>query len=63
MFLVINRTGCFAISDQPTRVVPGAGATQGVEGGLPGTLLYMGVRLGQWHACPVILTQDSFLHS
>lgn len=46
MFLVIDRTGCFAISDQPTRVVPGAGATQGIEGGLPGTLLYMGVRLG-----------------
>ncbi|KAN0124617.1 hypothetical protein V8E53_015746 [Lactarius tabidus] len=41
--VVFNRTSCFAISDQPTRVVLAAGTTQESEGSVPGTLFHMGL--------------------
>ena len=50
IFLVVNRTGCFAVSDQPTRVVPVAGVTQESEVKLPGAFFHVGVSLELWRA-------------
>ncbi|KAN0128874.1 hypothetical protein V8E53_013247 [Lactarius tabidus] len=42
IFVVVNRTGCFAISDQPPLVVL-ASATQGSEVKVPGAFFHMGL--------------------
>ena len=50
IFLVVDRTGCFAVSDQPTRVVPAVGVNQDNEVKFPGAFFHIGVSLGLWCA-------------
>ena len=61
VFLLVKRSGCFAISDQPTlneatlaRVVQGFPAMEGHFA------YHIGVRLELWRACLVILTYFLF---
>jgi len=62
LFLIAKRGGCFAISDQPTiDEVQAASALQGVSA-VPVLIAYhMGVRLGLWRACLIMLIPDFFL--
>jgi hypothetical protein len=57
MFLISNRGGCFAISDQPNldeeTIAKLANGFTGVQGHFA---YHVGVRLELWRACLVILT-------
>jgi len=56
LFLITKRNACFAISDELTfTVLPAA------SGVLVPIAYHVGVRLGLWRACLVILTRDLFL--
>ena len=57
LFLAVERTGCFAITDQLT-VAQAASAAQGASTGRVPFAYHLGVRLGLWRACLIILTQD-----
>ncbi len=64
LFVVVKRTGCFAISDPPTvRVVYATSAAPGISVTQAPFAYHLGVRLGLWRACLVILTYDFFLVS
>ena len=58
LLFVIERTGCFAISDMPTfDIVSSANEAQGVGAVQVPLAYHLGVRLGLWLAHPIILTQ------
>ncbi len=56
LFILLKRTGCFAVSDQPTLGVVQKGSVVRV----PFTY-HLGVRLELWRACLIILTYDLFI--
>ena len=65
IFLVANRSACFAVSDQPVSIIsPTLSTTHGVsEVKLPLAYFHLGVRLGFRRACSIILTYDSYVSS
>ena len=57
LFIIAKHSGCFAISDQQTfGVAQGTSAVQGVSAVHVPIAYHMGVRLGLWRACLIILT-------
>lgn len=61
VFVLVKQGGCFAISDQLTSsVVLAASAVQGVTDVHLPIAYHLGVRLGFWGACMIVLTPVFF---